>query len=117
MDELDKLVSFDLPPSLVDAEAGQIAHQLWHEDNPEVQGHDHPEIETTQEHKDLAVRRVRLGLLLAEIGQKQEITVTDAEMQSALMQQAQQYGAQAQQYFEFVQKKSTNSATAARTYL
>ena len=104
MDELDKLVSFDLPPSLVAQEAGQIAHQLWHEDNPEVQGHDHPEIETTQEHTDLAVRRVRLGLLLAEIGQKQEITVTDAEMQSALMQQAQQYGAQAQQYFEFVQK-------------
>ena len=104
MDELDKLVSFELPPSLVAAEAGQIAHQLWHEDNPEVEGHDHPEIETTKEHTDLAERRVRLGLLLAEIGQKQEITVTDAEMQTALMNQAQQYGAQAQQYFEFVQK-------------
>ena len=34
LDELDKMVSFDLPPSLVEAEAGQIAHQLWHEENP-----------------------------------------------------------------------------------
>ncbi|CAN0206069.1 unnamed protein product, partial [Chrysoparadoxa australica] len=50
LDELDKLVSFELPPSLVEAEAGQIAHQLWHEENPDVQGHDHPEIEPTEEH-------------------------------------------------------------------
>ena len=50
LDALDGLVDFDLPPSLLDAEAGQIAHQLWHEDNPDVQGHDHPEIETTDEH-------------------------------------------------------------------
>ena len=84
LDMLDKLVSFDLPPSLVDAEAGQIAHQLWHEDNPNVEGHDHPEIETTDEHKTLATRRVRLGLLLAEIGQKAEIGVSDAEMTEAI---------------------------------
>ena len=70
LDALDGLVSFDLPPSLLTAEAGQIAHQLWHEDNPEVEGHDHPEIETTDEHTTLATRRVRLGLLLAELGQK-----------------------------------------------
>ena len=69
LDELDTKVSFELPPSLVEAEAGQIAHQLWHEENPEVEGHDHPEIETTDEHKGLAERRVRLGLLLAELGQ------------------------------------------------
>ena len=44
LDKLDKLVSFDLPPSLVDAEAGQIAHQLWHDKNPDVEGHDHANI-------------------------------------------------------------------------
>ncbi len=104
LDELDKLVKFDLPPSLVDAEAGQIAHQLWHEDNPEVQGHDHPEIETTDEHKTLAERRVRLGLLLAELGQKNEIEVTDAEMTQAIMNQARQYRGQEREFFEFVQK-------------
>ena len=104
MDELAKLVTFELPPTLVENEANSIAHQLWHEDNPEVQGHDHPEIETTQEHTDLAERRVRLGLLLAEIGQQQEITVTDAEIQQAAMQQAQQYPGQERQFFEFLQK-------------
>ena len=104
LDELDKLVSFDLPPSLVEAEAGQIAHQLWHEDNPDVQGHDHPEIETTDEHKKLSERRVRLGLLLAELGQKAEVQVTDAEMTQAIMNQARQYPGQERQFFEFVQQ-------------
>ncbi|MDD9721504.1 trigger factor [Sulfitobacter sp. PR48] len=104
LDALDKLVSFDLPPSLVEAEAGQIAHQLWHEDNPDVQGHDHPEIETTDEHKTLAERRVRLGLLLAEIGQKAEVEVSDAEMTQSIMNQARQYPGQERQFFEFVQQ-------------
>ena len=104
LDELDKLVSFDLPPSLVEAEAGQIAHQLWHEENPDVEGHDHPEIETTDEHKTLAERRVRLGLLLAELGQKAEVQVTDAEMTQAIMSQARQYPGQERQFFEFVQQ-------------
>ncbi|MEM6824348.1 MAG: trigger factor [Pseudomonadota bacterium] len=104
LDELDTLVSFDLPPSLVDAEAGQIAHQLWHEENPSVEGDDQPEIETTEEHKTLAERRVRLGLLLAEVGQNNEISVSDAEMTQAVMTQARQYPGQERQFFEFVQK-------------
>ncbi|MCP4822098.1 MAG: trigger factor [Shimia sp.] len=106
LDELDKLVSFDLPPSLVEAEAGQIAHQLWHEENPEVEGHDHPEIEPTAEHNTLAERRVRLGLLLAELGQKAEVEVTDAEMTQAIMNQARQYPGQERQFFEFVQQNA-----------
>ncbi len=104
LDALDKLVSFELPPSLVEAEAKQIAHQLWHEDNPEVEGHDHPEIETTDEHNALAERRVRLGLLLAELGQKAEVEVSDAEMSQAIMNQARQYPGQERQFFEFVQQ-------------
>ncbi len=106
LDALDKVVDFDLPPSLVEAEAGQIAHQLWHEDNPEVQGHDHPEIETTDEHTKLAVRRVKLGLLLAELGQQAKVEVTDAEMQKAVMEQARQYPGQEREYFEFIQKNA-----------
>ena len=104
LDALDKMVKFELPPSLVEAEAGQIAHQLWHDDNPEVEGHDHPEITTTDEHKKLGERRVRLGLLLAELGQKAEIQVTDAEMTQAMMNQARQYPGQERDFFEFVQK-------------
>ncbi|KAB6717970.1 MULTISPECIES: trigger factor [Roseobacteraceae] len=104
LDQLDSLVSFDLPPSLVEAEAKQIAHQLWHEENPDVHGHDHPEVEVTEEHNTLAVRRVRLGLLLADIGQKQELQVSDAEFTQAVMTQARQYPGQERQFFEFVQQ-------------
>jgi trigger factor len=98
------MVSFDLPSSLVEAEARSIAHQLWHEDNPDVHGHDHPQIETTDEHTKLAERRVRLGLLLAEIGSKQKIEITDQEMGQAIMAQARQYPGQERQFFEFVKK-------------
>ena len=72
MDALDELVSFELPPTLVDVEANQIAHQLWHEEHPDHHGHDHGEIEPTDEHRRLAERRVRLGLLLAELGTKHD---------------------------------------------
>ena len=104
LDKLDDVVSFDLPPSLVTAESDQIAHQLWHEENPEVEGHDHPTIEATDEHKSLAERRVRLGLLLAELGQKAEVQVTDAEITQAMMNQARQYPGQEREFFEFVQQ-------------
>lgn len=104
LDVLAGMVSFELPPSLLEAEAGQIAHQLWHEENPEVKGHDHPEITPTDEHNSLAERRVRLGLLLADLGQKAEIQVTDAEMTQAIMNQARQYPGQEREFFEFVQK-------------
>jgi trigger factor len=104
LDQLDKMVSFELPESLVDAEAGQIAHQLWHEENPEVHDHNHGSVESTDEHKALAVRRVRLGLLVAEIGRKADVQVTDSEMTQAVMNQARQYPGEEKAYFEFVQK-------------
>jgi trigger factor len=104
LDALDKAVTFDLPQSLVDAEAGQIAHQLWHDEHKDHQGHDHDAIEPTEEHKRLAERRVRLGLLLAEIGRKQEITVTDQEMTQAVLTQARQYPGQERQFFDYVQQ-------------
>ncbi len=104
LDALDGVVSFDLPPSLVDVEAKQIAHQLWHEENPDVEGHDHAEIEATDDHVKLAERRVKLGLFLAEIGQRSEIEVSDAEMTQAVMTEARKYPGQERQFFEFVQQ-------------
>ncbi|PWG18347.1 trigger factor [Salibaculum griseiflavum] len=104
LDELDKAVEFDLPEGLVEAEAKQIAHQLWHEENPEVEGHDHGEIEPTDEHNKLAQRRVKLGLYLAEVGQKAEVAVSDSEFTQAVMNQARQYPGQERQFFEFVQQ-------------
>jgi trigger factor len=61
-------------------------------------------VEPTEEHLKLAERRVRLGLLLAELGRKNEITVSDAEMTQAVLTQARQYPGQERQFFEFVQK-------------
>lgn len=104
LDKLDALVKFDLPESLVEAEASQIAHQLWHEEHPEEHGHNHGEIEPSDEHKSLAERRVRLGLLLAEIGQKSEISVSDQEMTQAVLRQARQYPGQERAFFEFIQQ-------------
>ena len=106
LDALDDMVSFDLPQSLVDAEAAQIAHQLWHEENPDVHGHDHPQIDPTDEHRKLADRRVKLGLFLAEVGQRAAVKVSDAEMTQAVLNQARQYPGQERQFFEFVQKNA-----------
>ena len=74
------------------------------DENPDVEGHDHEKIEPTKEHNKLAERRVRLGLLLAELGQKAEVEVTEAEMTQAIMEQARQYPGQERQFFEFIQK-------------
>jgi trigger factor len=106
LDQLDSMVKFDLPARLVEAEAQQIAHQLWHEEHPEEHGHNHGAIDATDEHKSLAERRVRLGLLLAEVGRKAEVTVTDAEMTQAVLAQARNYPGQERAYFEFVQKNA-----------
>ena len=104
LDVLDKKVKFELPPSLVDAEAKQIAHQLFHDENPDIEGHDHEEVKPSKEHNKLAERRVRLGLLLAELGQKAEVEVSDAEMTQAIMAQSRQYPGQEKEFFEFIQK-------------
>jgi trigger factor len=107
LDALDKVVEFDLPPSLVDAESKQIAHQLWHDankDNTDAHDHSHGEIERTDESDKLAVRRVKLGLLLAEVGQSANVEVTDQEMTQAVIEQARQYPGQERAFFEFIQK-------------
>jgi len=104
MDSLDQRVAFDVPQTLVEVEAKQIAHQLWHEEHHDHHGHDHGEIAPTEDHRKLAERRVRLGLLLAELGTKHEITVPEQEVQRAIFAQARQYPGQERQFFEFIQK-------------
>ena len=104
LDALDKKVKFELPPSLVEAEAKQIAHQLFHDENPDIKDHEHENIDPSKEHTKLAERRVRLGLLLAELGQKAEVEVSDAEMTQAIMAQSRQYPGQEKEFFELMQK-------------
>ncbi len=104
LDALDEMVSFALPLSLVEAEANSIAHQLWHEENQDVQDQERPEITPTEEHTALAERRVRLGLLLAEIGQREKVEVSESELGQAIMAQAQQYQGREREFFDFVRQ-------------
>ncbi len=103
LDALDEKVDFELPPTMLDIEGKQVAHQLWHEENPNVEGHDHPEIEPTEEHIRIAKRRVMLGLLLADLGSKNDIQVDQDELRDAVLQQARQYPGQERQFFEWIQ--------------
>ena len=104
LDRLDGLVGFDLPESLVQIEARSIAHQLWHEEHADHQGHDHPEIEPSDEHVKLAERRVKLGLLLADIGSRETVEIGEAELGQAIMAQARRYPGQEREFFEYVRQ-------------
>ena len=104
LDQLDETVQFELPESLLEIEAKQIAHQLYHDEHPDDHGHDHGAIEPTDEHKKLAARRVRLGLLLAETGAKHEIQVTEQEIMQRIVRQAQQMQVPPQAFFDYVKQ-------------
>ena len=104
MDKLDKIVKFKLPNTLVDNEAKGIAQQLWHEENPEAKKNDENEILPTKEHRAIAERRVKLGLFFAELGNENKISVTDSELQNAIMERARQYPGQEKAFFDFIKK-------------
>ncbi len=96
LDQLAADHDFDVPPSMVEAEFAQIWQQL----EQEAQNEEDPsaalkEIEDEkEEYRSIAVRRVRLGLLLSEIGQANGVEVSNQEMQMLLSQAAQQYRAE-----------------------
>lgn len=104
---------FDVPPSMVDAEFDQIWAQL----QQEAQGEPDPaaalkEIEAEKDdYRSIAVRRVRLGLLLSEIGQANGVEVSQQEMSMLVTQAAQQYRAEDRQRFvEWVQSDALAAA-------
>ncbi|MEM9783692.1 MAG: trigger factor [Pseudomonadota bacterium] len=104
LDALDDMVSFDLPKAMVEQESRAVAQQLWHEENPDAQGQDQPAIEPTDEHVTLAERRVRLGLLLADVGTKEKVEITEQELSTAVMAQARNYPGQEKEFFEFMRQ-------------
>ena len=114
LDQLAAAHDFPVPPSMVEAEFDQIWQQLEHEASHEEDA-DAARAEMESERDDyraIAERRVRLGLLLSEIGQRNGIEVTQAEMQAIVGQAAQQYPAeQRQQFAQFV---SQNAMAAAQ---
>lgn len=107
LDLLDEQHSFELPPTLVEQEFDQIWHQFEHElenDGKKIEDADKPEDELRAEYRTIAERRVRLGLVLSEIGTKNEIKVDDAEVNRAIAQRAQQFPGQERQVYEFYTK-------------
>jgi trigger factor len=101
LDQLAASHDFPVPPSMVEAEFQQIwqqlEHEASHEPDPDAA---RAEMEAErEEYHAIAVRRVRLGLLLSEIGQRNGINVSDQEMNQLIMQAAQQYRPEDRQKF------------------
>ena len=113
LDQLAAAHDFPVPESMVDAEFDQIwkqlEHEATHEDDPEAA---RAEMETERgDYRAIAVRRVRLGLLLSEIGQKNGVEVNQQEMNQLVMQAAQQYRpADRQRFVEYVRSEPMAAA-------
>ncbi len=107
LDEIEKLHSFELPPSLVEFEFNQIFAQL--EKSLKEQGktfadEGKTEDEARAEYKVIAERRVRLGLVVGEIGDKNKIQVTQDELRRALIEQARRFPGQEKMVYEYFEK-------------
>jgi trigger factor len=107
LDALDKAHQFDVPPTLVEQEFGGIWSSITQE--MEKQGgsfadEGKTEDEAKEEYRKIADRRVRLGLVLGEVGEKNAIKVSDDELSRAIVDRARQYPGQEQQVFEHIKK-------------
>ncbi len=107
LDALSERAKFSVPASLVEAEFGEIWRQVEQEkaagrEDPEDAAKDEATLQ--DEYRAIADRRVRLGLLVAEIGRANEVTVSEQELQRAMIAEAMKYRDQAMQVVEFFKK-------------
>ncbi|PTM95229.1 trigger factor [Mycoplana dimorpha] len=114
LDQLDEMYKFDTPQRLVDAEFENI----WRQINTDLQqagktfaDEDTTEEEAREEYRKLAERRVRLGLVLSEIGEKAGVQVSDEEMQRSLFEQLRQFPGQEKQILDYFRKTPGASAS------
>ncbi len=113
LDQLAAGHDFEVPPSMVEAEFSQIWHQLEHEATHEADPKAAmEELENDRDdYRKIAERRVRLGLLLSEIGQANGVEVTQQEMNRLIAQAAQQYrGEDQQRFIQYVQQEPMAAA-------
>ncbi|WP_174292229.1 trigger factor [Sphingomonas bacterium] len=113
LDQLAAGHDFEVPPSMVDAEFDQIWQQLEHEATNEADpAAARAEMEAEREdYRRIAERRVRLGLLLSEIGQANGVEISGQEMNRLIQQAAQQYPReQQQQFIQYVQQEPMAAA-------
>jgi trigger factor len=113
LDKLDQLYSFELPEGLVNQEFDSIWAQVTREQ--EASGKSFADEKTTEEaaradYRKIAERRVRLGLLLAEVGTKAGVKVADEEMTRALIERARSFPGQEKQVWDYY--RNNNQALA-----
>ena len=109
LDKLDGEYTFEAPSSMVEAEFGNIWRTITMEleqNGKTFADEDTTEEEARAEYLKLAERRVRLGLVLSQIGEGAKVEVTEDETQRALFEQVRRYRGQEQQIFEFYQKNA-----------
>jgi len=107
LDELDAKHTFDLPPNMVEAEFAAIWAQVEKEKEAGQLDEDDAKKSDKKlkaDYMKIAERRVRLGLVLAEMGAKVDIQITNDELQAAMIAEARRYPGQEQQVVEFYQK-------------
>ena len=118
-DEVDERHKFEPPPTLVEQEFANVWAQV--EKDLKDQGRTFEDEGTTEEkaraeYRAIAERRVRLGLVIAEIGERNNIKVTDEQLRSAVMEQVRQFPGQERQIWEYYQK-NPNAIAALRAPL
>jgi trigger factor len=116
LDALDARYKFDLPPSLVEQEFANVWRTLLAD--LEAQERTFADENTTEEaareeYGKIAERRVRLGLVIAEIGEKNDIKVSEEELTRAIVDRARQFPGQEQQIWDYY-RKNPNAVASLR---
>jgi len=109
LDALDEGHKFDVPQQLVEAEFATIWERVKHE----VEHHGRSfedegttEDEAREQYRKIAERRVRLGLVVAEIGNKNDVQVSEEEHQQALIAEVRRFPGQEQQVYDYYRKNA-----------
>ena len=119
LDQLDERHKFEPPPSLVEQEFANVWSQVENDvkqQNRTFEDEGTTEEKARKEYRGIAERRVRLGLVIAEIGEKNNIRVTDDQLRAAVMEQVRQFPGQERQIWEYYQK-NPNALAALRAPL
>jgi trigger factor len=104
LDALNRGHSFELPPTLVDNEFQAIWGQVMADlerSKRSFADEDTTEEKARQEYRDIAARRVRLGLILSEVGTRNQIAVTDEEVSRALLDRVKQFPGQERKVYDY----------------
>jgi trigger factor len=119
LDQLDERHKFEPPPSLVEQEFENVWSQIegdLKQQNRTFADEGTTEEKAREEYRGIAERRVRLGLVIAEIGEKNNIKVTDDQLRTAVMEQVRQFPGQERQIWDYYQK-NPNALAALRAPL